>query len=57
MARSEILMLKDGDKQCTDVFDKLLQATDRNCKTPDHDPMEFLRVETLNKLYEGQHHL
>jgi transaldolase / glucose-6-phosphate isomerase len=49
-------LLDDGVKQFAGAFAKLLQATDRSGKTLDHDPVEFLRVEMLKELYEGQHH-
>jgi transaldolase/glucose-6-phosphate isomerase len=49
-------LLDDGVKQFADAFAKLLQATVRSGKTLDHDPTEFLRVEMLKELYEGQHH-
>jgi transaldolase/glucose-6-phosphate isomerase len=49
-------LLVDGVNQFADAFSKLLKAIDRSGKVPDHDPVEFLRVELLKDLYQEQHH-
>ena len=49
-------LLGDGVQQFSDAFAKLLKATGRSGKASDHDPVDFLRVELLKQLYQGQHH-
>ena len=49
-------LLGDGVKQFSDAFDKLLRATDRSGRAPNHDPMEFMELKLMKDLYEERKH-
>jgi transaldolase/glucose-6-phosphate isomerase len=46
-------LLEDGVRQFVDAFGKLLKSVARNGSVPDHDPTEYLRMELMKALCQG----